>query len=42
MKWVLCFDNHCLDLPSLTKIQRKGNGFHIHEKIRYVILESMI
>ena len=41
MNWIeLCFDNNCLDLPSLTQIQ--GNGDNIHECMGYVILESMI
>ena len=40
MKCELCFDNICLDLPSLTKIQ--GNGWYIHRNMGYVILESMI
>ena len=40
MKCELCFDNNCLDLPSLTQIQ--GNYHGIHEYMGYVILESMI
>ena len=40
MKCELCFDNDCLDLPSLTEIQ--GNGWSIHKYMGYVILESMI
>ena len=40
MKYELCFDYDCLDLPSLTQIQ--GNGNYIHEYMGYVILESMI
>ena len=40
MKGELCFDNDCLDLPSLTEIQ--GNGKCIHERMGHVILESMI
>ena len=39
MKCELCFDNDCLDLPSLTEI--KGNRC-IHECMGHVILESMI
>ena len=39
MKCELCFDNDCLDLPSLTQIQ--GNVY-IHGCMGYVILESMI
>ena len=39
MKYELCFDTNCLDLPSLTEIQ--GNSY-IHEKMGHVILESMI
>ena len=39
MKCELCFDDDCLDLPSLTQIQ--GNA-GIHEYMGYVILESMI
>ena len=39
MKYDLCFDNNCLDLPSLTEI--KGYS-HIHGYMGYVILESMI
>ena len=42
MKYELYFDNNCLDLPSLTKIQIQGNGNWIHEYIGHVILESMI
>ena len=41
MKCELGCDNDCLDLPSLTEIQ--GNdGYHIHQCMGYVILESMI
>ena len=40
MKCELCFDNNCLDLPSLTEIQ--GFGEDIHEYMGHVILESMI
>ena len=40
MKCELCFDNDCLDLPSLTQIQ--GNQERIHYCMGYVILESMI
>ena len=40
MKYELCFDNNCLDLPSLTEIWGKGD--YIHEKMGHVILESMI
>ena len=40
MKCELCFDNDCLDLPSLTEI--KGNSEWIHGYMGYVILESMI
>ena len=40
MKCELCFDNDCLDLPSLTQIE--GNGDGIHCFMGYVILESMI
>ena len=42
MKYELCFDNNCLDLPSLTEIQRQGNGDDIHGCMGHVILESMI
>ena len=42
MKYELCFNNNCLDLPSLTKIQCKENGCSIHEYMGHVILESMI
>ena len=42
LKWnvncELCFDNDCLDLPSLTQI--KGNSWHIHKCIGHVILEG--
>ena len=37
---VLCCDDNCLDLPSLTEI--KGNDSIIHRYMGYVILESMI
>ena len=40
LKYELCFDDDCLDLPSLTQIQ--GNQRGIHEYMGYVILESMI
>ena len=40
MKYELCFDDNCLDLPSLTQIQ--GNSDYIHQCMGYVILESMI
>ena len=40
MKYELCCDNDCLDLPSLTQIQ--GNQDWIHCYMGYVILESMI
>ena len=40
MKCELCFDNNCLDLPSLTQIQ--GDCDYIHGYMGYVILESMI
>ena len=40
MKWKLCCDDDCLDLPSLTQIQ--GNGESVHRVMGYVILESMI
>ena len=40
MKCELCFDDDCLDLPSLTQI--KGNSWGIHGCMGYVILESMI
>ena len=40
MKYELCFNNNCIDLPSLTDIQ--GNGDGIHECMGHVILESMI
>ena len=41
MKCELCFDNDCLDLPSLTQIQ--GNSCNsIHSYMGYVKLESMI
>ena len=40
MKYELCFDNDCLDLPSLTQIQ--GNDDSIHYRMGHVILESMI
>ena len=35
-------DDDCLDLPSLTTIQCKGNCKHIHPNMGRVILESMI
>ena len=40
MKYELCFDDDCLDLPSLTEI--KGKDCSIHYYMGYVILESMI
>ena len=40
LKCELCYDDNCLDLPSLTQIQ--GNGDGIHRYMGYVILESMI
>ena len=40
MKCELCFDDDCLDLPSLTEIQ--GYRDSIHQNMGYVILESMI
>ena len=40
MKCELCWDDDCLDLPSLTEI--KVNGYGIHGNMGYVILESMI
>ena len=40
MKCELCYDDDCLDLPSLTQI--KGNGYWTHACMGYVILESMI
>ena len=39
MKYELCYDYY-LDLPSLTQIQ--GNQDYIHERMGYMILESMI
>ena len=42
MKCELCCDDDCLDLPSLTSIQYKGDGGGIHKYMGYVILESMI
>ena len=42
MKCELCFDDNCLDLPSLTQI--KGYGVFtqgVHRYMGYVILESM-
>ena len=41
MKFELYFDNNCLDLPSLTKIQG-SNSWNIHCWMGHVILESMI
>ena len=41
MKCEFCFDNNCLDLPSLTKIQG-SNSWNIHYFMGHVILESMI
>ena len=40
MKCELCFDNDCLDLPSLTEIL--GNGGSNHRYMGLVILESII
>ena len=40
MKYEFCFDNNCLDLPSLTEIQ--GDVECIHHNMGHVILESMI
>ena len=40
MKYELCCDDDCLDLPSLTQIE--GNQDYIHQYMGYVILESMI
>ena len=40
MKCELCFDDDCLDLPSLTQIQ--GYSGYIHRHMGYVKLESMI
>ena len=42
MKCELCYDDNCLDLPSLTQI--KGNNYcdSIHSYMGYVLLESMI
>ena len=40
MKCELCFDDDCLDLPSLTRIQ--GNTWGIHQNMGYVKLESII
>ena len=37
----LCYDDNCLDLPSLTQIQR-NDGWNIHQDMGYVKLESMI
>ena len=42
MIYDLCFDNNCLDLPSLTEIQCQGNCYHIHRCMGHVILESML
>ena len=39
LKCELCFDNNCLDLPSLTKI--KGNRW-IHSDVGFMIIHSMI
>ena len=41
MKYELCFDNNCLDLPSLTKIQKQVY-WNIHHNMGHVIIESMI
>ena len=40
--WIVVDSNSCLDLPSLTKIQRQDNCGGIHENMGRVILESMI
>ena len=40
MKYELCCDDDCLDLPSLTQIQGYRDG--IHCRMGYVKLESMI
>ena len=42
MKYELCFDNDCLDLPSLTQIQCQECGDEILSCMGHVILESMI
>ena len=42
MKYELCFDNHCLDLPSLTEVNDEGVCEFIHCYMGHVILESMI
>ena len=42
MKCEFCFDNNCLDLPSLTKIQGNGDGYGIHACMGHVKLESKI
>ena len=39
MKCELCYDDDCLDLPSLT--ERERNDRDIHKYMGYVILESM-
>ena len=41
MKYEFCFDNNCLDLPSLTRIQYKGSGDGIFRCMGHVKLESM-
>ena len=38
----MCFDNICLDLPSLTEIQFQESVESIHYYIGHVILESML
>ena len=42
MKCELCFDNDCLDLPSLTQIQCSGYYSGYFQYMGSVILESMI
>ena len=42
MKWELCCDNDCLDLPSLTEIKSIDYCVRVYENMGYVILESMI
>ena len=42
MKCELYCDNDCLDLPSLTNIQRGDDNWAIHYHMGYVVLESMI
>ena len=38
----LCFNDDCLDLPSLTTILCEGRNVCVHNRMGYVILESMI